>query len=116
MYTLQLFSVTFLCAMVVAVSPELVIFAQGIWAQAQGRRGPVTEKLRKYLMYYRGPGFLAVICFGSFPLPSPSHFSKLFSLSQSSCVSAVELAGWRRGWGEGSKSYDDEKAWSSMNH
>jgi hypothetical protein len=45
----------------VAVSSELVIFAQGIWAQAQGRRGPVTEKLGKYLMYYRGPGFLAVI-------------------------------------------------------
>jgi hypothetical protein len=45
----------------VAVSPELVIFAQGIWAQAQGRRGPVTEKVRKYLMYYRGPGFLVVV-------------------------------------------------------
>jgi hypothetical protein len=36
-------SVSLFFAMV-AVSPELVIFAQGIWAQAQGRRGPVQRK------------------------------------------------------------------------
>jgi hypothetical protein len=31
----------------------------------------------EYLMYNRGPGSLAVICVGSFPLPSPSLVSKL---------------------------------------
>ncbi len=32
---------------------------------------------REYLMYYRGPGFLAVVLFGCFPLPSPCPLSKV---------------------------------------
>jgi hypothetical protein len=39
------------------------------------------------------------------------------ALSQSSCVSPVELTDGRGGRGErGAKSYDSEKAWSSINH
>ncbi len=50
-------------------------------------------------MIYKGPDFLAVIGFGS--------------LSQSSSVSPVELSDESVG---GAKSYDSEKAWSSINH
>ncbi len=56
-------------------------------------------------MIYRGPG--------SFDLaprpPSP------VSLSQSSCVSPVELTDGRVGE-KGAKAYDGEKAWTSINH
>jgi hypothetical protein len=39
------------------------------------------------------------------------------SLSESSCVSAVELTETRRGGGGGgAKSFDGEKVWSSMYH
>ncbi len=55
---------------------------------------------REYWVIYRGPGFLALALFGSFPTPSPSAVSKIVYLSQSS---------WD--WG-----YDGEKAWSSINH
>ncbi len=51
-------------------------------------------------MFYRGPGLLAVVWFGLAPStpPSPPPLSKL-SLSQSSCVSPVELTyGRGRGW------------------
>jgi hypothetical protein len=46
---------------------------------------------------YRGPGFLDVVCFES---------------------SATFLMGSEKGWGRGgvAKSYDGEKAWSSINH
>jgi hypothetical protein len=44
--------------------------------------------LRQYQMIYRGPGFLAVVRFGSSPPPLPSLVSQqIVSLSQSSCVS-----------------------------
>ncbi len=47
---------------------------------------------------------------------SPSHVSTV-SLSQSSCVSPVELSDGRGGGGSGrSQSYDRQKAWSSINH
>jgi hypothetical protein len=59
-------------------------------------------------MIYRGPGFLAVVRFGSYPSPSP-HL--LFM--QSSCVFTGGIGGRSGG---GLKSYDGEKAWSSMNH
>jgi hypothetical protein len=49
-------------------------------------------------MIYRGPGFLAVERFSSC----------LLSLSQSSCVSPVELTDGRGGVGE--------RAWFSINH
>ncbi len=54
-------------------------------------------------MTYRGPGFLAIVWFGSYPTHSPSPISKLCLFS-------------RRGCGRSQiKSYDGEKAWSSIN-
>ncbi len=63
--------------------------------------------------WFRGPGFLSVLRFGS------SHtFSR--RLPSASCLSGfLCVAGWaywqERGLG-GAKSYDGEKAWSSINH
>ncbi len=59
--------------------------------------------------------------YDSAPRPSPSAVSRqqVISLSQSSCVSPVQLIDGRGGveGGErGAKSYDYEKAWSSTNH
>ncbi len=55
--------------------------------------------------------------FGSSPtpflLPSPLPREQVVSLSPASCVLPVKL---RTGWGDGAKSYDGEKAWSSINH
>jgi hypothetical protein len=51
-------------------------------------------------MLYRGPGFLAVVWFGSSPTlfaPSPSS-RQLVSLSQSSRVSPVKLTDGRGEW------------------
>ncbi len=69
-----------------------------------------------------GPGFLAVEWFGFFPLHSPylSSRQQVVSLSQSSSVSPVELTNDRRRGGgrtlksAGAKSYDGEKASSSI--
>ncbi len=48
-----------------------------------------------------GPGFLAVVRFGSSPTASPLSCQQVVSLSQSSCTSMVELTDGRgvRGWG-----------------
>ncbi len=59
----------------------------------------------------RDSGFLAVVRFGSFPLPTPRQQDVTLSLS--SCVSPVQLTNGRGWGGEGAKSYDGEKAWSS---
>ncbi len=50
--------------------------------------------------------------------PSPLLSSRQVFLSQSSCVSPVEPSDGRGGGGDvgGAKSYDGEKAWSSINH
>jgi hypothetical protein len=49
-------------------------------------------------MICRGPGFLAVVLLGSSPTPYPPFSrQKLVSLSQSSCVSPVELTDGRGG-------------------
>ncbi len=80
-------------------------------------RGKVNQRLyvcREYLMYYRVPGLFAIVCFGSYPLSR----QQVVSLPQPSRVSPVELTD-RRGRiqvGVGAKSYDGEKAWSSINH
>ncbi len=52
-------------------------------------------------MINRGPGFLAVVWFDSSPTPSPLSRQQVVSLSQSSCVSPIELTDGRggRGWG-----------------
>jgi hypothetical protein len=66
-------------------------------------------------MYYRGPGGLAVVWPGSFPLPFPP-FSSASGLSfWFSCVSPVELTD-ADGGGEGEGAKDSEKAWSSKIH
>ncbi len=55
------------------------------------------------------------------PPPPPTSLScqQIVSLSQSSCMTPVELTdgrGGRAGGGEGAKSYDCEKHWSSINN
>ncbi len=57
----------------------------------------VDDYTREYWMIYRGPGFLAVVWFGSSPTPFPPHVS----LSQSSCVTTVEHTDRRGGGGRG---------------
>ncbi len=42
-------------------------------------------------MIFRGPGFLAVVRFGSSTALSPLSRQQVVSLSQSSCASPVEL-------------------------
>ncbi len=73
------------------------------------------EREREYWMIYRGPGFLAVVWF----IPPPPFRQQIACLSQSSCVSPVELTTGRGGGGgggaRGAKSYHCEKAWPSMN-
>jgi hypothetical protein len=70
-------------------------------------------------MIYRGPCFLAVVCFGFYPTPATSPVSEM-SLSNSSCVSLspFELTDGREGdeVEEEAESYDGEKAWSSINN
>jgi hypothetical protein len=66
-------------------------------------------------MMYGGPGFLGVVWFASSPtscLPLPSAASCL-PISVFLCVAGRT---YRRGRGGGARSYDDEKAWSCINH
>jgi len=49
-------------------------------------------------MIYRVPYFIAVVWFGSYPIPfSPLFCQQVVSLSQSSCVSLLELTDGRDG-------------------
>jgi hypothetical protein len=65
-------------------------------------------------MIERGPGYLDVVRFGSSPTPSP--VSKLDQKTRKTEKERQLADGrWGRGWG-GAKSYDGEKAWSSINH
>ncbi len=64
---------------------------------------------REYWMIYRGPGFLAVVWFGSTPIlsPSPVFFSGfLFIVAGRDC----------RRWGGVGEEPSGEKAWSSIYH
>ncbi len=66
---------------------------------------------REYWMIYRGPGFLAVVWFGSsLSPPIPSASCRTFSGFL--CVAV------RAYWGGGgvAKSYDRKKAWAFVNH
>jgi hypothetical protein len=64
---------------------------------------------REHLMYYRVPGFLAVVWFGSPASPPPSPVSQLSLFLSLLCV-PVELSDRREGVGrEGANSYDGEK-------
>jgi hypothetical protein len=71
---------------------------------------------REYWMIYRVLGFLVVIWFGSSPpLPRSSASCPFLSVF----LSVAGRAHWRErgdGGGGGAKSYDGEKAWSSINH
>ncbi len=70
---------------------------------------------REYLMIYRGPGFLAVVRFGSSPTPSHPLFPQpLVSLSQSSCLSPVDLTDGRGGRGWASESLARYKSFNTL--
>jgi hypothetical protein len=73
--------------------------------------GVVSVRRREYWMIYRGPGFRAVVWFGSSPHPSCQQVVALYYYS---CVSLVKFTD---GWGGGgAKSYDGEKTWSLINN
>ena len=60
---------------------------------------PCCFSTKEYLLYYRGPGFLAVLCFGSFLPSTASKLSLFLSLSvcrRSSCFDEREGRGWTR--------------------
>jgi hypothetical protein len=84
--------------------------------------GKVNQRLhlcREYLMYYRVPDFLAILCFGSSTAPSSLSRQQVVSLflSLPLCHQRSSLlTGEGGGGGVGAKSYDSEKAWSSINH
>ncbi len=73
-------------------------------------------------MIYGGPGFLAVVWFGSSPTPPPppsvSSTRKTGRLRRTGRLRKSEnlLKGEGGGGGRGSESCDHEKAWSSINH
>jgi hypothetical protein len=68
-------------------------------------------------MFYRGPGFLAVVQYDlAHPQPpTPLPIAKKGCISFSVFPRVAGRAYLREGGG-GAKSYDDEKAWSSINH
>ncbi len=67
------------------------------------------------MIYARVAGFLAVEWYGSYPPPSRHKLSLFLSLPV--CRRSSLLTERRREWGVGgAKSYDGEKAWSSVNH
>jgi hypothetical protein len=68
-------------------------------------------------MIYRGPGILAVVLSNSLPTPFPFSHEQVVYLSQSFCVSPVELTDGRGGGGgRRAKSFDREKARPSIIH
>ncbi len=74
---------------------------------------------REFEMIYRGPRFLAVAWFGSSTTPSPHYLPSASCLSFSVFLCVAGRAYWRErrvGGGDGAKSCDGEKAWSSINH
>ncbi len=75
---------------------------------------------RDYWMIFRGPGFLAVVWFGSSHTPSPLNVSKLhWRHTERLRMRDNLLTGWGGG-GAGveivADSYDRKKAWSFTNH
>ncbi len=65
-------------------------------------------------MIYRGPCFLAVVCFES--IPPPQCVAR--SATQRKTEKETQLADGREGGGGGggAKLYDGEKTWSPKNH
>jgi hypothetical protein len=74
--------------------------------------------IRKYLVIYGGPCFLAVVWFGSTPTPTPT-LPSVRSTSEHTGRLRMRDNFWReRGeaGGRGAESYGRKKAWSSINH
>ncbi len=78
-----------------------------------------TGKQREYWKIYRGPGFLSLVWFGSYPTP----FLTLPSVRWTGNTQEYrerETTRWRKRGGEGgargAKSYDGKKTSSSINH
>jgi hypothetical protein len=63
---------------------------------------------------YRGPGFLAVVWFCPTPTHLPPSRQQVVTLSQSSCVSPVELTDGGEGWAW--SQIIRSLAWPSRNH
>jgi hypothetical protein len=83
-----------------------------------GRRGGDMLQIREYWMIYRGPGFLAVVWFGSTPTPT-SPVSKVDQRHTTQEDWERETIRWRergKGGGRGAESCDRMKARSVINH
>ncbi len=65
---------------------------------------------------YRGTGFLAVLWFGSSQTSPPLFRQQGVSFPVFLCVSGRTNRRWRGRGARGTKSYDSEKAWSSIIH
>jgi hypothetical protein len=75
-----------------------------------------TFVVREYWMTYRGPSFFVVEWFGSPPVSKLSLFLSLPACRRSSLSSLLAYWGGEgEGGGVRTKSYDREKAWSSIN-
>ncbi len=73
-----------------------------------------TERNREYWMICRGKGFLAVVCFGSHPLPFPLSRKKARPATHSKTEKEwrLDAGSW---WG-GAYSHYRKKAWSFISH
>jgi hypothetical protein len=79
----------------------------------------VSQPAREYWMIYRVPHFLVVILFGSYPTNSPLYrqYLRLSTHRKTKSEPERQLADESGdGMGGGAKSYDGEKALSSVNH
>ncbi len=109
-------SVFWLDIIAVAYTCILPLDLQDIGCMNNKKPGSML-RTREYLMIYRGPGFLAVVHIIRLLAMHPSFppsLQQVVSLSQSSCVSPVELTGGKGG--RGAKSYDGEKTRPSINN
>ncbi len=77
-------------------------------------RNPPAPPFQKELNDYRGPGFLSFVYFGSPPSSPGCKLSLFLSLPVCRRSSLLTEEVWEGLW-EGAKSYDEEKAWSSIN-
>ncbi len=74
-----------------------------------------TRRTREYWMIYRGPGFLAVLWFGSSPTPSLPPIPSVSLTGETLEDRERETTWWRerRGGGSGAKK---ARTWSSLIH
>ncbi len=93
----------------------------GVHATSQRHSCPweCSPTRRECWMNYRGPGFLAAVWFGFFPLPPSPLLQLISSIGDTQKDWERETTCWRErgeGGGRGVKSYDGETAWSSINN